>query len=276
MSVSVTWLGQSGVVLEAEGQAVAIDPFLSDYPGRGHRAPLGPEQLGGVTAVLVSHEHADHLDLPACRELAVRGSNLRFLLPAPLTEMAVRAGLPRTRLLGMQPGDEYSLGPVHVHAVPACHGVHVVDAYNFGEQLSHGAVRYLGYVVTLGGLSLYHAGDTIPFSDQVRTLRALHVDVALLPINGRDADREACDLVGNLNGSEAASLAADIGAQTVIPLHYELMTGNLASVGEFVEQVQRTQPTLSVVVPAVGRQFVLDRPGHLTTIESESNAYHWA
>ena len=56
---------------------------------------------------------------------------------------------------------------MRIEPVPACHGVEVADAYNFGEQLSDGLVRYLGYVCELGGVRVYHAGDCIPYPGTV-------------------------------------------------------------------------------------------------------------
>ena len=52
--------------------------------------------------------------------------------------------------------------------------------------------------------------------------------MALLPINGRSPEREARDLVGNLDGAEALELARDAAIGTVVPMHYDLMEGNLA------------------------------------------------
>jgi L-ascorbate metabolism protein UlaG (beta-lactamase superfamily) len=86
------------------------------------------------------------------------------------------------------------------------------------------------------------------------------VDVALLPINGRDYFREAANVVGNLSGRESAEIAAAIGADLVVPMHYDAVPGNTESVGFFVDHVQRTHPGLSVFVPAHVRPFVYTRP----------------
>src|SRR5205807_1374366 len=119
---------------------------------------------------------------------------------------------------------EIVLGEARVTPVPASHGVHVADAYSFG--LVPGEHRYLGYVVELDGVRVYHAGDTIRYDRMAERLRALAVDVALLPINGRSPEREAQDLVGNLDAREAADLAADVGIATIVPMHYELFARN--------------------------------------------------
>jgi L-ascorbate metabolism protein UlaG (beta-lactamase superfamily) len=67
-------------------------------------------------------------------------------------------------------------------------------------------------------------------------LRPFAVDVALLPINGRAAERR---VAGNLSGVEAAQLASDIGAKTAIPCHFEMFEFNTATPDAFVETCRR-------------------------------------
>jgi L-ascorbate metabolism protein UlaG (beta-lactamase superfamily) len=137
------------------------------------------------------------------------------------------------------------------------HGVTMEDAYGFGEELSGGAVRFLGYVVDVGQVRLYHAGDTIHYPGMEDTLRELAIHVALLPINGRDAEREARGIVGNLSEREAAWLATAIGAETVVPMHYDLFARNRGYPEWLVESVSRDHPGPHVVVPARETPFVL-------------------
>src|SRR5439155_782589 len=88
----------------------------------------------------------------------------------------LRAARP-ARVVAASPDAEIVLGEARVTPVPASHGVHVADAYSFG--LVPGEHRYLGYVVELGGVRVYHAGDTIRYDRMAERLRALAVDVAL-------------------------------------------------------------------------------------------------
>ena len=95
---------------------------------------------------------------------------------------------------------------------------------------------------------VFHAGDTIRYDGMAERLRALAVDVALLPINGRSPEREAQDLVGNLDAREAADLAADVGVATIVPMHYELFARNSGRAADLVEYAATTHPQLTVVV----------------------------
>jgi L-ascorbate metabolism protein UlaG (beta-lactamase superfamily) len=144
--------------------------------------------------------------------------------------------------------------------VPAAHGDEPADAYGFGFELSGGLYRYLGYVFDLDGVHLYHAGDTILYEGIESRLAALRVDVALLPINGRDADREAQGIVGNLDEAEAVRLAAAIGADVLVPMHHDMFAANLGAPERVVALARHGAPKTSVVVLAHGRIFVYTRP----------------
>ena len=251
MTVRLTWIGQAGFLIRTQATRLALDPFLSDHPDRRYPSPVGPGDLAGTELVLASHQHLDHLDAPALAALLELDDRARVVVPAPVVADAVEAGLPSDRLVAARPGAPIGAGDVTVHPVPALHGVHVADAYSFGLPGDGGQVRYLGYVLETPDGRLYHAGDTLRFDGQAELLRRHRVDVALLPINGRDEQREARDLVGNLDAGEALALARDAGVGAVVPMHYELMEGNLGD----VEEARRLAPAL---YPG-GRVAVLER-----------------
>lgn len=254
-AVTLWWLGQSGFVLSAPGVRVAIDPYLSPRPDRTVEAPCAPEDLADVDAILVTHEHRDHLDLATLRRaVAARPDGPPIVLPAPLMDDAAAAGLPNKRLIAAQPGDVLRFGPdpgAAVWPVPARHGRTSPPAvYDFGHAESDGRYRYLGYVVRLGGVTLYHSGDSLLYEGLADRLRELRVDVALLPINGRDFHREGRNILGNMTEREAADVAAEAGCSLVVPMHYELFAHNPGDPGRLVEYVRRAHPELTVAVPS--------------------------
>ena len=160
----------------------------------------------------------------------------------------------------MQPDHPAKVDRITIHALPAMHGVHPHDAYSFGREMSGGLDRFLGFVFECGGVSVYHAGDTIPYDGLGRRLRELRVDIALLPINGRDATREALDIVGNMDADEAAALAIEAGVDVAIPMHYDMFAANPGDPARMVAAVQRFGGGVNVVVPARGHPFVYTRP----------------
>jgi L-ascorbate metabolism protein UlaG (beta-lactamase superfamily) len=263
-SLELWWLGQSGFRLRDPegGPTVFIDPYLTPRESRTWDAPITPEGLAQeADVVLASHEHTDHLDRPSLKEAAAApGSRFKLVVPSPLADqVTTELGLPAERVIAAQPERPIDLSAgVTVHPVPARHGVNVSDAYTFGEELSGGQVRYLGYVVDLHGARAYHAGDCIPYTDQVERVRALGPHVALLPINGRDFYRETeRNLVGNMDPREAARLASEIGAQALIPMHWELFPHNRGFPSDLVAFAATHFPELSVLLMGRGSRLTL-------------------
>ncbi len=242
------WLGEAGFALSGSGTTLLIDPFLIDEPDRLASPPCTATELAFADAVLATHEHRRHLDVAAWSAIAAQSDRPRFVVPAPLVGQVVGLGIPAERVLGAAPDGAVQLGAARVTPVPARHGVHASDAYNFGRELSGGLQRYLGYVVELSGVRVYHSGDTIGYDGQVERLRELRIDLALLPINGRDVAREARDFVGNLDAREAADLAAQIGADAIVPMHYELYADNPGDPAALVAYARERHPQLTVVV----------------------------
>ncbi|HEU5427498.1 MAG TPA: MBL fold metallo-hydrolase [Actinocrinis sp.] len=250
-SVTMRFLGQAGFVLSAQNVSVAIDPFISDFlPDRQFPCPVPIAQLASVGLVLATHEHPDHLDLAGLREWLGVAPDLCVVVPQPVVAIAREGGVPEANLVGMQPGERFSWNGVTIWPVPALHGVGVSDAYNFGREISGGLVRYLGYVVEIGALRIYHSGDTLDHDGLAETLRELRTEVALLPVNGRDAAREARDIVGNLSAAEAAGLAVRSGVRTAVPMHYDMFAGNPGSPDEFASALQGSG--IEVLIPPRG------------------------
>jgi L-ascorbate metabolism protein UlaG (beta-lactamase superfamily) len=255
--VALTWFGQAGFALATAGVTLLVDPFLSPWHGRRYEASITPAQAAGVDLVCCTHEHIDHFDAGSVPAIAAASPQAVFVVPAPIVDMVTEAGISPDRVLGVQPGEAHEVAGITIRPVPARHGVTMDDAYGFGQELSGGAIRFLGYVLEIGGMRVYHAGDTIHYDGMQGTVRALAPDVALLPVNGRHAEREARGIVGNLNEREAAWLATEIGVATLIPMHHDLFEGNLGSSAAVVEAAEQEHRVVGVLVPPRDVPFVV-------------------
>jgi L-ascorbate metabolism protein UlaG (beta-lactamase superfamily) len=152
----VRWLGHSTVLLEVDGVRLLTDPVLRPRVLHLRRAaPLVDEDLLELDAVLISHLHYDHLDLPSLQRIE-RG--VTVVVPKSVDEV--------------QAGDSRSLGGAVVRAVRAEHG---------SSRVLGAKSDALGYVVE-GSLSIYFPGDTDLFPDMTSLAPAL--DLALMPIWG--------------------------------------------------------------------------------------------
>ena len=252
-TIALWWLGQAGFAVRAGGLVMLLDPFLAPMAERASPPAFDPDDAVGVDVVTCSHEHYDHLDLASLPAIARASPKARFIVPRPLVDAVAAAGVPRQRIVGAQPDERIRLDGVTLHPLPARHGVGMADAYTFGRELSGGLYRFLGFVVDDGVARVYHAGDTIAYDGQAERLRALNVDVALLPINGRDHYREAAGIVGNLDHREAARLAADAKVDVLVPMHYDAFASNRGYPSHLVDFIGREELPVAVLVPTRDR-----------------------
>jgi L-ascorbate 6-phosphate lactonase len=254
-SIGLVALGQAGFALVGRDDLVLIDPFLTARHDRLTDPVVDPRGLHGVSAVFATHEHGDHLDLPAWALIAEASPKGRFVVPEPLVPLVSAAGIPGDRVSGVRLGYPIEIGGARATPVPARHAVRIEDGYSLGDQEQR-APRFVGYVVELDGVRLYHAGDTLADEAITRAVAELHPDIALLPINGRDPDRERRGAVGNLSPDEAAELARDLSVAVAIPMHYDTIRGNEGEPDAFVRAMRMRHPTASVWMPGLGAAFV--------------------
>ena len=228
MALVVTWLGQASFRFDVGERRILVDPFFAEHEARLYAPPMVDDHGSGVDWLLVTHDHIDHLDPYSLREVAARSDDLTIVAPRPL-EPQVREAASRAAFAGVDRGDRLELpGAGSVTVVPAVHGLTVADGYPDDPG-------FVGYVLELDGTSIYHAGDTIVTDGLIDALAPLRIDVALLPINGRTHFREAGGLVGNMDARDAVALAAEIGATTLVPIHWDLFEGNTEWPGRAVD-----------------------------------------
>lgn len=261
-AVAMWWLGQASVVLRTSATTIYIDPFLSEHPERLIAPLLPPAAAPPADYVLCTHEHIDHFDPQTLLALARGAPRARFVVPEHLVEQVAALGISAGQVLGMQADEVLSLGAITLQAVPACHGLKAPPAiygFDFLERAGKQLYRYLGYILDIEGVRVYHAGDTVVYDGLAERLREHEIDIAFLPINGRSYFREQLDIVGNMDEREAADLAAAAGVQLLVPIHYDMFAANLGRPGVLVEYIQARHYELSCLLPAAGRRFTFQK-----------------
>ena len=252
------WLGQSGFLLCAGGKSILFDPYLSDSLTRKYAQTdkpherltervVAPGRLSGIDVITCSHNHTDHLDAETL--LPVFNANPRAMLVVPRANVSFvldRLGAVETKLVPVDAGETVRVAGVELLGIPAAH--------NTIEKDEQGRCRFLGYVLRVANLKVYHSGDTLMYNGLAPALKAQQVDVALLPINGNKPERR---VAGNMRGSEAANLAAQIGAKLAIPHHFDMFAFNTESPDEFVNECRRLGQACRVLQNGEGVDLTL-------------------
>ncbi len=201
-AVTITWLGHDGFLIEGGGRSVVIDPFRVKVPGRK------------VDVAFVTHDHFDHCSPDDLR---------RFVDPAATTVVAAAncsralSDLKAREVRYVRPGDSGEVSGVKFRAV---HAYNVNKFRAPGQPFHPKEYGGVGYVVELGGVSVYHAGDT----DLIPEMRELgSVDVALLPVSGTYV----------MTAEEAAEAAKVISPRLAIPMHFGAIVGTVKDAEKF-------------------------------------------
>jgi L-ascorbate metabolism protein UlaG (beta-lactamase superfamily) len=190
-NVKLTWLGHDGFRIQ-DGQVLYIDPYQIE---------------GGPTAdlILVSHEHGDHCSVDDLKKITT--PNTTIVAHAQSKNELSKLKVKEIKII--KPGDKVKFGDIEVEAVPA---------YNLNKFREPGKVFHpkedgkLGFIVTVKGVRIYHAGDT----DHIPEMKNIRADIALIPVSGTYV----------MTAQEAAEAVASFNPKVVIPMHYGAIVGN--------------------------------------------------
>ncbi len=198
----VTFLGHSTVLVEMNGVRILTDPVLFDRINILRRtvSPLPAELYSNIDAVLISHLHLDHLDIPSLRLL---GTDTPLVVPRGSARLLRRAGF--RHLTEVAVGESAALGPVRVTATPAAHS-------GFRPPLGPTAAA-LGFLLDEGGERVYFAGDTDVFPEMAELTG---VDLALLPVWGWGPTLGP----GHMDPERAAEALRILRPRAAVPIHW--------------------------------------------------------
>ena len=202
--VKLTWLGHDVFRIQ-DGQVIYIDPFKIESGG--------PK----ANIILVSHEHFDHCNVDDLNKVATPNT----IIVAHSQSKTELSKVNAKEVKVIKPGDKVAIGDVSIEAVPA---------YNINKFREPGKVFHpkedgkLGFIVTVKGVRIYHAGDT----DHIPEMKTIRTDIALLPISGTYV----------MTVQEAAEAVATINPKVVIPMHFGAIVGSKDDAESFKKLVK--------------------------------------
>lgn len=215
LSPALWWLGRGGFALKYKKAIIYVDPNLS--------ALDAPIQAAHIThAGLILCTHLGRLDPETARAILAASPRAKLVLPKSAASDANALGIHYHRMVTTDSGLRVEYLDDRIYAVPSAHPEL--------DWTPLGGYPYLGYLIRFGTATIYHPGDCVPYDGIVDRLRPYNVTVALLPVSGRPHNFEI---------AEAAQLAEDIGAQWLVPIHYEAAPG----IGDrFIEHMLGQRP----------------------------------
>ncbi len=214
-TIQVTWLGHATFLIQVAGLNILTDPMFSDRaspvkfagPKRLVPPPLRPEELPPIDAVVISHNHYDHLDKDSVTRLGPAAS---FFVPLGLADWFRQAGLPRVQELDWW--QSATFGPIRVHCVPAQH-------FSIRTPFDANKTLWAGWVVETPAGKIFFAGDT-GYSKDFREIgrRLGPMRLALIPIGGYMPRWFMKPM--HLDPPAAIQVHRDVGAQQSIGMHW--------------------------------------------------------
>jgi L-ascorbate metabolism protein UlaG (beta-lactamase superfamily) len=169
-------------------------------------------KLDKADILLISHEHFDHLSI---EDIMKTASDKTILIASKSSKEGLsKIKFKESRFLN--PGEKVTLDNVIIEAIPA---------YNLNKFREPGKPFHpreeakLGFLIQIGGVRVYHAGDT----DFIPEMEGLKTDLALLPVSGTYV----------MTSQEAASAAAAIKPKLAIPMHFGTIVGSEKDAAEF-------------------------------------------
>jgi len=225
--VTVTWYGHAAVGITGDGTDILIDPFLTGNPVAAAR----PDTVQ-AHYILVTHGHGDHLgDTIAIAKRTGAQVISNYEIATYCQNQGVNA-----HPLHIGGGITLPFGKVKLTI--AHHGSSLPDGSYGGNPT--------GVIVTIGGKTIYHAGDTGLFYDMKLIGERHPLDVALLPIGGNFT----------MDVDDAVYAANLLHPQVVIPMHYDTFDLIKADVQEFRRKVEAI-PGIRCVILRPGESYTL-------------------
>jgi L-ascorbate metabolism protein UlaG (beta-lactamase superfamily) len=247
-SVAFWWLGQNGFAVKGAAATLYIDVYLKEDPRRATPPAFRPVEVVNADLILGTHDHSDHVDRTALPGMLEASPRSRLIVSKVTRARLAAEGYPEERIIGLDDGESVSFPWGRVCAIRAAH--------EFFEHDAELGYPHLGFVIEINGVTLFHAGDGVPWEGLLSAVAAHRPDIVMVPINGRDGPRYRRNCMGNFTFQEAADLCGALRPRLSVPMHYDMFPGNQERVENFVDYLDAKYPGLACWVGRAGERVI--------------------
>ena len=244
------WFGQMGWCVKTSKHTLYLDLFLSLYHKRIFPPVLAPELIDNADIVLCTHDHIDHIDHPTLPKIMAASTSASLLVPTIAVDKLVNDdGIEEKRIVPMSVGEHIEIAGCKITPIKAMH-----EAFDYTDEYGY---PYLQYIVEVDGMVIYHSGDTLLYNGMQTELEQWNIDIAFVPINGRDSIRYRRNCMGCMTWQEAADLCGSLKPRMVCPGHWDMFADNSENPLLFEDYCRVKYPELSCWIGFSGNE------GHL-------------
>jgi L-ascorbate metabolism protein UlaG (beta-lactamase superfamily) len=268
----LTWYGHASTLVELDGRRVLFDPVWSKRcspfafagPRRLHPPPVPLAELPPVDAIVISHDHYDHLDLPTVREL-VRTQEAPFLVPLGVGAHLDRWRVPRERIVELDWDDGVDIAPGRLASgASATSGAGLrltaTAARHFsGRLFARDRTLWGSWVVEAGGHKVFYTGDSGYFDGYAAIGEKYGpFDASLIQIG---AYSPAWPDI-HMTPEDAVKAHVDLRAGLLLPVHWATFVLSYHSWSEPVDRLWREAKEFDVpvAIPRPGERVDVGTP----------------
>ncbi len=252
------WLGHSSVLLELDGVRLLIDPVLENaapVPGvvpRYTTSPIKREELPDVDAVLITHDHYDHLEMKTMKFL--RNRDIRFIVPLGVGARLRGWGVPEERIIELGWAETAEIGSLQITSTP---GVH----YSGRSKTDRNKTLWTGYAIKGTQKNIFWSGDS-GYGKHFKQIGEQYgpFDLACVEIDGWNPGWPNTHLFPE----EVIFVCKDVNAEKLLPVHWGVFDLALHPWDESIKKVVVLAEAdhIGLVTPMMGERIV---PGECVT-----------
>jgi L-ascorbate metabolism protein UlaG (beta-lactamase superfamily) len=205
------WLGHASIWLKLNETTIAIDPVLGDIPLYRRQTPLPiPKEALSADVILITHAHYDHYDRTSIEHLLKQNPETIVVAPNGFWRY-LKGKIARERCFELEWWESVMIKGLFITLTPSKH-------WSKRTPFDTNKVLWGGYVIQNNEHTLYHAGDSA-YGEQFKEIgKKFDIDEAFLPIGAYRPEKIMKH--NHLNPPEALRSAEDLGAKTLLPIHY--------------------------------------------------------